>query len=140
MLKLEGLDHLVLTVADLGRTIDFYTRVLGMREVTFSEGRKALAFGRQKLNLHVAGREFAPRAKTPVPGSADLCFIATTPLSAAMAHVRDCGVAIEEGPVPRTGAQGAMTSFYLRDPDGNLIEVSNYLDSDPVAPAQAKTA
>jgi catechol 2,3-dioxygenase-like lactoylglutathione lyase family enzyme len=125
-MELDRLDHLVLTVADVARSIDFYTRVLGMREVTFGEGRKALAFGRHKLNLHQAGREFLPHALAPLPGSADLCFVAATPLEAAMAHVRACGVAIEEGPVARTGATGAMTSFYLRDPDGNLIEVSNY--------------
>ena len=122
---LRSLDHLVLTVADVRRTIDFYTRVLGMSEVTFGEGRKALVFGLHKLNLHVAGAEWQPHARAPVPGSADLCFLTATPLPAAMAHVRGCGVAIEEGPVMRTGAMGPLTSFYVRDPDGNLIEIAN---------------
>jgi catechol 2,3-dioxygenase-like lactoylglutathione lyase family enzyme len=124
-LTVGSLDHLVLTVADPGRTIDFYTRVLGMREVTFGEGRKALSFGLQKLNLHVAGAEWKPHARMPQPGSADVCFLTATPLSAAMAHVRACGIAIEEGPVMRTGAMGPLTSFYVRDPDGNLVEIAN---------------
>jgi catechol 2,3-dioxygenase-like lactoylglutathione lyase family enzyme len=124
-MRIDRLDHLVLTVRDLRATIDFYTRVLGMEEVTFAGARKALAFGRQKLNLHVAGAEFQPHARTPVPGSADLCFITDTPLDDAMAHVRACGVAIEEGPLPKTGATGALRSFYVRDPDGNLVEISN---------------
>jgi catechol 2,3-dioxygenase-like lactoylglutathione lyase family enzyme len=124
-MRIDRLDHFVLTVRDLRATIDFYTRVLGMEEVTFAGARKALAFGRQKLNLHVAGAEFQPHARTPVPGSADLCFITDTPLDDAMAHVRACGVAIEEGPLPKTGATGALRSFYVRDPDGNLVEISN---------------
>ncbi|HTI46818.1 MAG TPA: VOC family protein [Casimicrobiaceae bacterium] len=124
-MRIDRLDHLVLTVRDLRATIDFYTRVLGMEEVTFAGARKALAFGRQKLNLHVAGAEFQPHARTPVPGSADLCFITDTPLDDAMAHVRACGVAIEEGPLPKTGATSALRSFYVRDPDGNLVEISN---------------
>ena len=124
-MRIDRLDHLVLTVRDLRATIDFYTRVLGMEEVTFAGARKALAFGRQKLNLHVAGAEFQPHARTPVPGSADLCFITDTPLDDAMAHVRACGVPIEEGPLPKTGATSALRSFYVRDPDGNLVEISN---------------
>jgi len=124
-LVLDALDHLVLTVADPGRAIDFYVRVLGMTEVTFGAGRKALAFGTQKINVHVAGAEYRPHARTPLPGTADLCFLTTVPLPDAMAHVRACGVAIEEGPVLRTGATGPLTSFYVRDPDGNLIEISN---------------
>jgi len=124
-MRIDRLDHLVLTVRDLRATIDFYTRVLGMEEVTFAGARKALAFGRQKLNLHVAGAEFQPHARTPVPGSADLCLITDTPLDDAMAHVRACGVAIEEGPLPKTGATSALRSFYVRDPDGNLVEISN---------------
>ena len=124
MLTLASLDHLVLTVRDLDAAIAFYTRVLGMTEVTFGGGRKALAFGAQKINLHVAGAELKPHALNPTRGSADLCFLAAVPLADAMAHVRACGVAIEEGPVPRTGATGPIVSFYLRDPDGNLIEVA----------------
>jgi catechol 2,3-dioxygenase-like lactoylglutathione lyase family enzyme len=124
-LQIDRLDHFVLTVRDLRAAVDFYTRVLGMQEVTFGNARKALAFGRQKINLHVAGAEFDPHARSPVPGSADVCFITGTPLEEAMAHVRACGVAIEEGPAPKTGATGPLTSFYVRDPDGNLVEVSN---------------
>jgi len=125
MLTLASIDHVVLTVRDIDATIDFYTRVLGMTEVTFAGGRKALAFGAQKINLHVAGAEFEPHAARPAPGTADLCFLAAVPLAEAIAHVRACAVAIEEGPVPRTGATGPIESFYLRDPDGNLIEVAN---------------
>ena len=125
MLTLASLDHLVLTVRDLDAAIDFYTGVLGMSEVTFGAGRKALTFGSQKINLHVAGAEFKPHARAPLPGSADLCFLTTVPLEAAMAHVRSCGIAIEEGPVLRTGATGPILSFYMRDPDGNPIEIAN---------------
>lgn len=120
------LDHLVLTVADIAATCDFYVRVLGMTEVTFGAGRKALAFGAQKINLHQAGREFEPKAARSVPGSADLCLIAGVPLDAVIAHLRTQGVSIEEGPVPRTGATAPIISIYFRDPDGNLIEVSEY--------------
>lgn len=118
------LDHLVLTVADVDRACAFYTRILGMRRLGFGPdgSRVALAFGRQKINLHPHGGEFSPHARRPEPGSADLCFVIRGPLEAAMAHVRACGVAIEAGPVPRTGACGPLLSFYVRDPDGNLIE------------------
>ena len=126
MLTIDRLDHLVLTVADVESTVAFYTRVLGMKDVAFGAGRRALAFGAQKINLHPAGREIAPHARRPAAGSADFCLITRAPLADAMAHVRACGVAIEEGPVTRTGATGTITSFYLRDPDGNLVEVSNY--------------
>ncbi len=121
------LDHLVLTVADVDATCEFYARVLGMQPVTFGNGRRALAFGAQKINLHQAGREFEPKAARPTPGSADLCLIADAPLDVVTAHLRECGVAIVEGPVQRTGATGAIMSVYFRDPDRNLIEVSNYL-------------
>jgi catechol 2,3-dioxygenase-like lactoylglutathione lyase family enzyme len=123
---ITGLDHLVLTVADLDRTIAFYQRVLGMRPVTFGQGRRALAFGPSKINLHQAGHEFTPRAAHPVPGSADLCLVTSTPLDEVVAHLGASGVPVEEGPVPRTGAQGPMTSVYLRDPDQNLIEIASY--------------
>ncbi len=126
MLTIDRLDHLVLTVADIDATIAFYTRVLGMTAVTFAGGRRALAFGAHKINLHRAGHEFAPCARRPTPGSADVCLITSVLLAEAMAHVRACGVTIEEGPVQRTGATGPIESFYFRDPDGNLIEVSNY--------------
>jgi catechol 2,3-dioxygenase-like lactoylglutathione lyase family enzyme len=125
--RIDRLDHLVLTVASIDASCAFYERTLGMTVVRFGQGRTALAFGAQKINLHQAGSEFVPHAQQPVPGSADLCFIATTALPAAMAHVRAQGVAIIEGPVDRTGAMGPMRSFYFRDPDGNLIEVSNYI-------------
>jgi catechol 2,3-dioxygenase-like lactoylglutathione lyase family enzyme len=126
-MQIDRIDHLVLTVFDLARTCDFYTRVLGMKVVTFGEGRTALAFGRQKLNLHLFGREFEPKALKPTPGSIDLCFITETPLDEVAAHVRACEVKIVEGPVPKTGAAGPMMSIYVRDPDGNLVEISNYV-------------
>lgn len=123
---IDRIDHVVLTVADIDRTVEFYTRVLGMRPLTFGAGRRALSFGRHKLNLHQAGREFEPKAHRPTPGSVDLCLITTTPLARFVTHLGACGVPIEEGPVPRTGATGPITSVYFRDPDDNLIEVSEY--------------
>ena len=125
-ISLDRLDHLVLTVRDLEATCAFYETVLGMRRERFGEGRMALHFGRQKINLHQAGREFEPKALAPTPGSADLCFIAETPVQGVIAHLTARGIAVEEGPVVRSGAQGPITSVYFRDPDGNLIEVSNY--------------
>jgi catechol 2,3-dioxygenase-like lactoylglutathione lyase family enzyme len=125
-MKIDRLDHLVLTVRDVDATCAFYERALGMAVVTFGEGRRALAFGRQKINLHPAGREFEPKADRPTPGSADLCLIAAVPLEEAIAHLRACGVDIVEGPVTRTGATGPIRSVYFRDPDRNLIEVSTY--------------
>lgn len=124
-MMIDRLDHLVLTVRDVAATCAFYRRVLGMEEVTFGAGRKALRFGMQKINLHEAGREVDPKAAHPTPGSGDLCFITEVPLSEVVAHLRSCGVAVELGPVPRTGATGAIRSVYFRDPDGNLIEVAN---------------
>jgi catechol 2,3-dioxygenase-like lactoylglutathione lyase family enzyme len=126
-MKIERLDHLVLTVADIAKTCEFYEKVLGMETVTFGAGRKALSFGRQKINLHQAGKEFEPKAVKPTPGSGDLCFITSTPVTEVIEHLKQQGVAIEEGPVPRTGATGPIQSVYFRDPDGNLIEVSNYV-------------
>jgi catechol 2,3-dioxygenase-like lactoylglutathione lyase family enzyme len=125
-LAIDRIDHVVLTAHDVDRTIEFYSRVLGMEPVTFAGGRRGLAFGRQKINLHQAGREYEPKALRPGPGSLDLCFITETPLEEVVAHLKAEGVAIAEGPVPKTGALGPMTSVYFRDPDGNLIEVSNY--------------
>jgi catechol 2,3-dioxygenase-like lactoylglutathione lyase family enzyme len=126
--QIDSLDHLVLTVRDLEATRDFYVRVLGMEVVMFDGGRIALRFGQQKINLHLAGKEFEPKALHPVPGSADLCLITRTSPEAVCAHLRECGVAIELGPVARTGALGMMRSVYCRDPDGNLIEVASYED------------
>jgi catechol 2,3-dioxygenase-like lactoylglutathione lyase family enzyme len=127
-MKFERLDHLVLTVRDIGATIVFYTRVLGMQAETFGDNRKALRFGNQKINLHQVGKEFEPKADRPTPGSADLCFITEAPMQQVIDHLMACEVGIVEGPVKRTGALGQMESVYLRDPDGNLIEVSNYDD------------
>ncbi len=127
-MQIDRLDHLVLTVRDIPATCAFYERVLGMQVVTFGTGRAALHFGRQKINLHAQGHEFEPKAQTPVPGSADLCFITALPLERVIAHLTNCGVAVEEGPVQRAGAQGPIESVYIRDPDGNLIELANVLD------------
>jgi catechol 2,3-dioxygenase-like lactoylglutathione lyase family enzyme len=128
-MKLDRLDHLVLTVRDIDRTCDFYRRVLGMDVVTFGSGRTALRFGDQKINLHQAGKEFEPKAAQATTGSADLCFLTRTPLGEWMTHLQSSGVEILEGPVRRTGALGPIESIYLRDPDGNLIEVSTALPS-----------
>jgi catechol 2,3-dioxygenase-like lactoylglutathione lyase family enzyme len=125
VIRIESLDHLVLTVADVEATCTFYEEVLGMEVVVFGEGRKALRFGAQKINLHAAGREFEPKAERPTPGSADLCLIASTPIGAVMEHLLACGVVVVEGPVRRTGATGPIVSVYIRDPDRNLIEISN---------------
>jgi len=127
MIAIDRIDHVVLTVFDIPRTLDFYSRVLGMKEVTFAGGRKGLEFGRNKFNLHQAGREFEPKALKPVPGAIDLCLITETPLEKVIGHLQAQGVAIIEGPVAKTGAIGALLSVYFRDPDGNLIEVSNYV-------------
>jgi len=125
-ISIDRIDHIVITAFDIERTLDFYARVMGMEPITFAGGRRGLAFGRQKINLHQAGREFDPKALKPTPGSMDLCFISETPLEEVIAQLKAQGVAIAEGPVAKTGALGPMTSVYFRDPDGNLIEVSNY--------------
>jgi catechol 2,3-dioxygenase-like lactoylglutathione lyase family enzyme len=124
-MRVQRIDHVVLTVADIERTIAFYKRVLGMTAVTFGDGRRALAFGDQKLNLHQAGREFVPKAARPTPGAIDLCFTTDVPLTEVAAHLRAESVDVELGPVDKTGARGPLRSLYFRDPDGNLIEVSN---------------
>lgn len=126
MITIDRLDHLVLTVRDMDATCRFYEQVLGMETVTFGGGRKALAFGRQKINLHQAGRELEPRSIHPTPGSGDLCFITEAAMDDVVAHLGALDIAIEEGPAPRTGATGPINSVYCRDPDGNLIEISNY--------------
>jgi catechol 2,3-dioxygenase-like lactoylglutathione lyase family enzyme len=123
--RVRRIDHVVLTVADVGRTIAFYQRVLGMTAVSFGEGRRGLAFGDQKLNLHQAGREFEPKARRPTPGAIDLCFTTDVPLDEVAAHLRKESIEIEHGPVDKVGARRALRSLYFRDPDGNLIEVSN---------------
>ena len=125
-MRIDRLDHLVLTVADIDATVEFYTRVLGMQAVTFGDGRRALAFGHSKINLHRAGHEFEPKALHPTPGSGDLCLIAADPLERVIEELAAHGVPIEVGPVERTGANGTLLSVYFRDPDQNLVEVSNY--------------
>ncbi len=124
-MKVQRIDHVVLTVANIERTVAFYERVLGMTAVSFGAGRRALACGDQKLNLHQAGREFEPKALRPTPGAIDVCFTTDMPLDRVAAHLRSESVAIEHGPVDKIGARGALRSLYFRDPDGNLIEVSN---------------
>ena len=135
MLTVQRIDHLVLTCRDVAATIRFYTEVLGMKEVTFGAGRKALSFGRQKINLHPLGQaaegggdKVAAIAARPTAGSADICLIVAENAAAIVAHLAVCGVPIEEGPVVRTGALGPVESIYVRDPDGNLIELARYFD------------
>jgi len=125
-MRVDHFDHIVLVVRDLDVTTDFYTRVLGMDSVTFGDGRRALVFGSSKINLHQAGNEFEPRAHRPTPGSADVCLIVRQPIDDVVTELRQLGVDVEEGPVRRTGANGPITSVYVRDPDGNLVELSTY--------------
>ncbi|PVE64479.1 VOC family protein [Priestia megaterium] len=127
---IKQIDHLVLTVKDIEKTINFYTIILGMKEETFGLGRKALLFGNQKINLHEAGNEFEPKAKHPLPGSVDLCFISNESLEKVVNILRKNNVTIEEGPVNRRGALGPIKSVYVRDPDQNLIEISHYLETE----------
>lgn len=126
-MKVSHLDHLVLTVADIEISCQFYQSTLNFEVITFGENRKALKFGNQKINLHQVGKEFEPKALHPTAGSADLCFIAETPLEEVIAHLQTQNIDIIEGPIERTGAMGKILSIYLRDPDQNLIEISNYL-------------
>jgi len=128
-MNITHIDHIVLTVNDIDVSIQFYESVLGMVSERFGEGRVALKFGNQKINLHKYGHEFEPKANQPVPGSADLCLITEMELGAAMEHIKSKGIDILEGPVARTGATGSIISFYFRDPDGNLLEVANYVKS-----------
>lgn len=134
MPKLNRIDHFVLTARDVDASVAFYTRVLGMTAEQFHppDGtlRWALCFGANKINLHQAGAEFKPNARVATVGAQDICFISDEPLSIWQKHFSNCGVAVEEGPIRRTGATGKIISLYIRDPDGNLIEVSNYLPSD----------
>lgn len=125
-MRVAALDHFVLTVRDIERTVLFYESVLGMKAVTFGTGRKALVFGSQKINLHESGKEFEPKAERPTPGSADFCLLADSTLAEVVADLDRLGVSLVAGPVRRTGAVGEMDSVYLRDPDGNLVEVAVY--------------
>ena len=128
-MKIDSIDHVVFTVKDIKVTCEFYSKVLGMEIVTFGEGRKALAFGSQKINLQQLGRESTLIADKPTPGSADICFVTSVPVSEVIAHLNSSGVRLVGGPVERNGARGMMTSVYFRDPDLNLVEVSNYASS-----------
>lgn len=121
------LDHLVLTTVNLEKCLDFYSRVLKMQVITFGDHRYALQFGEQKINIHQYGKEFEPKAHLPVPGALDLCFITNEPLDRVVAHIKSEGIVILEGPINRTGAIGPISSIYLRDPDLNLIEISQYI-------------
>ena len=125
--KITQLDHLVLTVKDIETTITFYTMVLGMEMITFGKNRKALKFGSQKINLHLSGKEFEPKATHPVAGSADLCFLTETPIIEVISHLQKQDIEIEQGPVERTGANLPLLSVYIRDPDGNLLEIANQI-------------
>jgi catechol 2,3-dioxygenase-like lactoylglutathione lyase family enzyme len=125
-MKIDSIDHVVFTVKDINATCEFYSKVLGMEVVTFGEGRKALAFGSQKINLQQLGRESTLIADKPTSGSADICFVTSVPVSEVIAHLNSCGVRLVGGPVERNGARGMMMSVYFRDPDMNLVEVSNY--------------
>ena len=126
---INRIDHLVLTVRNIEATINFYHQVLGMEVITFGNDRKALQFGEQKINLHESGNEFEPKALHPIAGSADICFISDEPVAQIKNHIIACGVDIVEGPVTRTGSTGSIESIYIRDLDGNLIEISNYRNS-----------
>lgn len=125
-MEVSSIDHLVLTVDDINSTIEFYQSVLGMSVEHFGEDRIALKFGNQKINLHQKGKEFAPKADRPTPGSADICFLTEEDIKKVMISLKQKGVEIVEGPVDRTGAIGTIMSIYIRDPDANLIEISKY--------------
>jgi len=124
-IQIDSLDHLVLTVADIDVTCEFYSTALGMQVIDFEGGRKALRFGDQKINLHQVGREFEPKARYPQAGSGDLCFLTREPVAQLADHLRSCGIELLDGPVERTGATGPILSIYIRDPDDNLIEIAN---------------
>jgi len=124
-MNIDTLDHLVLTVKNVDVTIAFYAAAMGMQPVSFGDGRRALSFGSMKINLHERGKEFEPKSHVPTPGSADLCFLTSVPMQEVISHLSACNVPIIEGPVQRTGATGPIVSVYFRDPDSNLIEVSN---------------
>ena len=124
-MQIDSIDHIVLTVKDIDKSVAFYTSILGMQMRTFGQGRVALYFGHHKINLHKAGEERSPHARHPTRGSADMCFLTNTPVEEAMEEISKHHVPIEEGPVYRSGAEGDILSIYIRDPDGNLIEIAN---------------
>ena len=128
MININSLDHFVLTVKNIDKTVDFYEKVLGMKKEIFKENRVALRFGNSKINLHQLGKEFEPKAYNVKEGSADLCFIIDTQIEEAKLYIESLGIEIEEGIVQRTGVKGLINSIYLRDPDKNLIELSNYIN------------
>ncbi len=125
--QIKSLDHLVLTVKDIAKSVEFYTTVLGMQKEIFKQNRVALKFGSQKINLHQLGAEFEPKAYNVKEGSADLCFVTQTSVTDFKTHIESLGVKVIEGPIKRTGAVGEINSIYVRDPDGNLIEIANYV-------------
>lgn len=126
-MNIETIDHIVLTVKDVDETCRFYSEILAMKVVTFGEGRKALTFGNQKFNLHEAGKEINPKSTHPTPGSVDICLLTKTPIEEVVQLLNEQSVSVEVGPVRRTGANGPIKSVYLRDPDGNLIEIANQI-------------
>ncbi|UTW65452.1 VOC family protein [bacterium SCSIO 12643] len=127
-MRINSIDHIVLTVHDVNKTCQFYTQVLGMKEITFGEGRKALLFGSQKINLHQKGNELEPKAMHPICGSSDLCLISTNPIEEIKKELDRKQIPTIGGILNRTGAAGPIKSIYIRDPDGNLIEISNYIN------------
>ena len=127
VMKVNKIDHLVLTTSDIEQTINFYTTILGMELISVEGGRKSLRFGTQKINLHEAGQEISPHAKHPLPGSTDLCFITATSIQQVVEHLHSSGITPLEGPTKRIGATGPLLSIYIQDPDGNLLELSNHL-------------
>jgi len=126
-IRIKNLDHLVITASNLQAIIDFYTKVLGMEHVAFGDNLHSVHFGDQKFNIHDASTNVSPKAKNIVPGSEDFCLISETSVSQVIQHLQDCGVTVEQGPVTRSGAAGVLQSVYFRDPDGNLVEVSNVI-------------
>lgn len=125
-MNVRGLDHIVLTVSDVDRTVDFYTSVLGATAESFDDGRRAVSFGVQKINLHPADDVYTPHAATPQPGSGDFCLVVDTAIATVTDRLREFDVDVVAGPVTKVGARGQMTSVYVRDPDGNLVELAHY--------------